>query len=39
MKVYLIGMGPGRENSLTLAARDAIGASPVLIGAPRLLKD
>ena len=39
MKVYLIGMGPGRENSLTLAAKDAIGASPVLIGAPRLLKD
>lgn len=37
-KVYLIGVGLGNPDTMTLAARAAIDESPVLIGAPRLLK-
>ena len=37
MKIYLIGVGMGNPDTLTLAARKAIDACPVLIGAPRLL--
>ena len=37
MKVYLVGVGPGSSATMTLAAREAIAASPLLIGAPRLL--
>lgn len=37
MKVYLVGMGPGGPGGLTLEAQAAIVASPVLVGAPRLL--
>ena len=39
MKVYLIGVGMGNPATMTLAAREAIAASPLLIGAPRLLED
>ena len=39
MKVYLIGVGLGNPATMTLAAREAIAASPLLIGAPRLLED
>ena len=38
MKIYLIGVGMGNPDTLTLAARRAIDESPVLIGAPRLLE-
>ena len=38
MKVYLIGVGMGNPDTLTLGARRAIEACPVLIGAPRLLE-
>ena len=38
MKIYLIGVGMGNPNTLTLEARRAIEESPVLIGAPRLLE-
>ena len=38
MKVYLVGVGPGSPGAMTLAAREAIAASPLLIGAPRLLE-
>ena len=38
MKVYLIGVGMGNPDTLTLAARRAIDACPVLIGASRLLE-
>ena len=38
MKIYLIGVGMGNPDTLTLAARKAIDACPVLIGAPRLLE-
>lgn len=37
MKVYLVGVGLGNPATMTLAAREAIAASPLLIGAPRLL--
>ncbi|MFP3090143.1 precorrin-6y C5,15-methyltransferase (decarboxylating) subunit CbiE [Treponema sp. TIM-1] len=36
-RIYLVGAGPGAEAVLTGAAREAIAASPVLIGAERLL--
>ena len=39
MKVYLIGVGLGNSDTLTAAARQAIEECPVLIGAPRLLKE
>ena len=39
MKVYLIGVGLGSSDTLTAAARQAIEECPVLIGAPRLLKE
>ena len=38
MKVYLVGVGLGNSATMTLAAREAIAASPLLIGAPRLLE-
>ena len=38
MKVYLIGVGMGNPETLTLAARRAIDESSLLVGAPRLLK-
>ena len=38
MKVYLIGVGLGNPDTLTLAAQKAIAACPVLVGAPRLLE-
>ena len=38
MNVYLIGVGMGNPETLTLAARRAIDASTLLIGAPRLLE-
>ena len=38
MKVYLIGVGMGNPDTLTLAARRAIDESCLLIGAPRLLE-
>ena len=38
MKVYLIGVGMGNSDTLTLAARRAIDESCLLIGAPRLLE-
>lgn len=38
MKIYLIGVGMGNPDTLTLVARKAIDACPVLIGAPRLLE-
>ena len=38
MKVYLVGVGLGNPGTMTLAAREAIAASPLLIGAPRLLE-
>ena len=38
MKVYLIGVGLGNPDTLTLAARRAIEESNLLIGAPRLLE-
>ena len=37
MKVYLIGVGLGSPDTMTVAAREAIEACPVLIGAKRLL--
>lgn len=37
-KVYLIGVGMGNPATLTVAAQAAIQESPVLVGAPRLLK-
>ena len=39
MKVYLIGVGLGNSDTLTAAARQAIEECPVLMGAPRLLKE
>ena len=39
MKVYLIGVGLGNPDTLTAAARQAIEECPVLMGAPRLLKE
>ena len=38
MKIYLIGVGMGNPDTLTLAARKAIEVCPVLVGAPRLLE-
>ena len=38
MKVYLIGVGMGNPETLTLAAKRAIEESALLIGAPRLLE-
>ena len=38
MKVFLIGVGLGNPQTMTLEARQAIAESPVLIGAPRLLE-
>ena len=38
MKVYLIGVGMGNPATLTGQALEAIGDSPVLVGAPRLLE-
>ncbi len=37
MKIYLIGVGLGNPDTMTLEARRAIEECPVLIGAPRLL--
>ena len=37
-KIYLVGVGLGNPETMTAAARAAIEASPVLIGAPRLLE-
>ena len=38
MTVYLIGVGLGNPETMTIAARSAIEASKALIGAPRLLE-
>ena len=38
MKVYLIGVGMGNPDTLTLGGQAAIEACPVLTGAPRLLE-
>ena len=38
MKVYLIGVGMGNPETLTVAAKRAIDESALLIGAPRLLE-
>ena len=37
-KVYIVGCGMGNPNTMTQAARHAIEASQLLIGAPRLLE-
>lgn len=37
MKIYLVGVGLGNPDTMTLEARRAVERSPVLIGAPRLL--
>lgn len=37
-KVYLIGVGLGNPDTLTVSARNAIAACPVVVGAPRLLE-
>lgn len=37
MKVYLVGIGMGNPATLTLAARDALSASGLVVGAPRML--
>ncbi len=37
-KVYIVGCGMGNLGTLTLAAQNAIAASQLLIGAPRLLE-
>lgn len=39
MKVYLIGVGMGNPDTLTLGGKRAIEESQLLIGAPRLLED
>ncbi|MCI8538091.1 MAG: precorrin-6y C5,15-methyltransferase (decarboxylating) subunit CbiE [Oscillospiraceae bacterium] len=39
MKVYLIGVGMGNPDTLTLGGKRAIEESELLIGAPRLLED
>lgn len=38
MKVYLIGVGLGNPDTMTIEARNAVEGSPVLIGSPRLLE-
>lgn len=38
MKVFLIGVGLGNPQTMTVEARQAVAESPVLIGAPRLLE-
>ena len=38
MKVYLIGVGMGSPETLTVGALEAIRACPLLVGAPRLLE-
>lgn len=38
MKVYLVGVGMGNPDTLTLGARRAVEESELLIGAPRLLE-
>ena len=38
MKVYLVGVGLGNPDTMTVAARRAIEESSLLIGAPRLLE-
>ena len=38
MKVYLIGVGMGNPETLTVGALEAVKACPVLVGAPRLLE-
>ncbi|WP_130869534.1 precorrin-6y C5,15-methyltransferase (decarboxylating) subunit CbiE [Intestinimonas massiliensis (ex Afouda et al. 2020)] len=38
MKVYLIGVGMGSPEVMTVGALEAIKACPVLVGAPRLLE-
>lgn len=38
MKVYLVGVGMGNPDTLTLGAKKAIEESEILIGAPRLLE-
>ncbi|MGN9235591.1 SAM-dependent methyltransferase, partial [Atopobiaceae bacterium HCP3S3_D6] len=37
MKVYLVGIGMGNPATLTLAARDALSVSGLVVGAPRML--
>ena len=37
-KVFVIGMGMGNPDTLTLAARDALGRSELVVGSPRLLE-
>ena len=37
-RVFVIGMGMGNPNTLTAQARDALAASELVIGAPRLLE-
>ena len=37
MKVILLGVGSGAEETLTLRAKEVLGESQVIIGAPRLL--
>lgn len=39
MKIYLIGVGLGNPDTMTLEAKRAIEECPVLIGAPRLLEN
>ena len=38
MRVYLIGVGMGNPDTLTVEALEAIEKSAVLLGAPRLLE-
>lgn len=38
MKIYLIGVGLGNPDTMTIEARRAIEECPVRIGAPRLLE-
>ena len=37
MKVYIIGVGLGNPDTMTIGARNAIAGSQALLGAPRLL--
>lgn len=39
MKIYIIGLGMGTENTLTIEAKNAIESSDIVIGSERLVKN